>query len=522
MAGYQPRHDTDPVWFNGTQVNSLTVASAQTGVRITAVYGWDERPDVRDVRELRSGQDGEYADNLYLGGRTITLEGEVYGSSWVNLQARKRTLAALFVPSSDEVLLKIPDPATVSPTGVYASTGMTGYERVMCRVVEAIQFGDTLDPMCQVFQVILRASDPRVYSDTVTSTDSGTTGTAARTVTVDQGGTYETPPTLTVTGPTASTWSVAEPSSGLQLDVSGLTLAASETATLGVIDRTFTFSATYQSARLKSLFPPVGIWMLNEAAGVTADNAEGTSARDGTYTGGYSLNQSSFASGIASVDVNGSTGYVSIPYVAALHPASATFEGWFYFDSTSGTQTIVDGITSNRGLRFEWSGTQFVGTWGTGAGTASKSVTPYVTVATATWYRVVALYDATASIYAFEVRDTAGTLVAGGNTPAITYSAATSGGHRLGSSLAGTNFFNGRLSACAVYSTPNAVVTGALNAIVNDFPLSNGEATNAYTYLSASTARWASLGTGSSTYTLNSSGLNTGSKLTVAYRDARS
>jgi len=118
MPGYQPRNETDPVWFNGNQVNSLTALTAAggVGVHITAVYGWDDRPDVRDVRENRSGQDGEYADNLYLGGRTITIEGTVQGSTWANLQVRKRALAAIFNPSSTEALLKIPDPATASPT----------------------------------------------------------------------------------------------------------------------------------------------------------------------------------------------------------------------------------------------------------------------------------------------------------------------------------------------------------------------------------------------------------------------
>jgi hypothetical protein len=44
---------------------------------------------------------------------------------------------------------------------------------------------------------------------------------------------------------------------------------------------------------------------------------------------------------------------------------------------------------------------------------------------------------------------------------------------------------------------------------------------SAYTYLTASSTTWATLGTGSSTYTLASSGLNTGSKLNITYRDAR-
>lgn len=508
MPGYQPRHDTDPVWFNGTMVNTLAITSAQAGVRITAVYGWDDRPDVRDVRELRSGQDGEYADNLYIGGRTITLEGEVYGSSWVNLQSRKRTLAALFQPSSDEVLLKIPDPATVSPTTVYATTGMSGYERVSCRVVEAIQFMDSLDPMCQVFQVILRASDPRVYSDTETSTDSGTSGTSARTATVDQGGSYETPPTLTVTGPTASTWSVSEPTSGLVLGTTSLDLVAGETVSFDVLNRTVDYTSTYSGVRLQR-GDVIAQWMLAETSGTTADNAQGTSGYDGTYTGGFTLNQSGPVSGVASVELNGSTGYVTVPYSAALNPNAMTLEGWVRFDTTSGTQTVVESFDSNRGWSLKLSSGLLQLT--SGDASSEQSHFNYISRSAATWYHVAIVLDAAADSLKLYV-DAAPDI----NTNRSGFVMATSGALQFGRRDT-TNYLDGRLSAFTMY---NSALSQA--DIVELYLASAATTTlSGYQYLDASTARWANLGTGSSTYTLDSSGLNTGSKLNVAYRDAR-
>lgn len=519
MPGFQPRHDTDPVWFGDTQVNNLLVASQQTGVRLTAIHGWDDRPDVRDVRELRSGQDGEYADNLYLGGRTITVEGEVYGSSWVDLQARKRVLAALFQPASTESVLKVPDPATAAPGTVWSSSGMTGYERASVRVVEAIQFGDTLDPACQVWQVVLRASDPRVYSDVETSTDSGTSGTSARTVTVDQGGSYETPPTLTVTGPATSPITVSSSDGETSLGIVGLGMVAGDTLQFDCDERTITLASGYASTRLAGALPPTAIWMMQDG-GSTADNSEGTAALDGTFTGGYSKPVTGFTSGLSGVDLNGTTGYVSLPNNAALYPASVAFEVWAKFDTLSMTQTIVDGLTSNRGFRLSiLSGSQLELRVGNGSSTVTSSSTyagePLVT---GRWYRFVVYAHsgyAGCIVYAAPGETLANYFLFGF---AVAYANQSAGGYRIGSTLAGAQFLDGSVSAAAIYPASSVSDTG----IVGAYPSVNtGASVSAYSYLDAATARWANLGTGSTTYTLNSSGLNTGSKLNVAYRDAR-
>ena len=511
MPGYQPRHDTDPVWFNGTQVNNLTVTSDQTGVLITAVHGWDDRPDVRDVRSNRSGQDGEYADNLYLGGRTITIEGEVYGSTWANLQSRKRTLAALFIPTSTEVLLKIPDPSTTSPTAVYASTGMTGYERSSVRVVEAIRFGETRDPRCQVFQVVVRASDPRIYSDVATSTDSGTSGTAARTVTVDQGGTYETPPTVTATGPTAATWSVYEPSSGLVVGVEGLALGSGEAVAIDVDDRRLTWTAAYQRARtLRS--DVIAGWMFNETSGTTADNIQGTATYDLTYTGGFTLNQSGHASGVASVALNGTTGYMTKSYTAGLNTAATTLEGWVKVTGSAGSCVVsCVNATYNQGyyLAIDHSAGGITLQWAASVPVMDTIYAP-LPVSVGTWMHVAfTLKNGEQRLYVN------GEVVGSGASGFVPATAQSLDFGRL--QVGPTAYVAGNFGPWFMFSSAltESEVANLYAASASTMEI------DAYSYVDASSSRWRNLGTSSSVFTLASSGLNTGSKLNATYRDAR-
>lgn len=63
----------------------------------------------------------------------------------------------------------------------------------------------------------------------------------------------------------------------------------------------------------------VGYWPLDEATGSTADNAEGTAARDGTYSN-VTLGQTGIGDGGTSASFNGTTSYVNI-YSASLNTA---------------------------------------------------------------------------------------------------------------------------------------------------------------------------------------------------------
>lgn len=98
--------------------------------------------------------------------------------------------------------------------------------------------------------------------------------------------------------------------------------------------------------------------------------------------------------------------------------------------------------------------------------------------------------------------------------------APTATGLRFGARLGGTNFFNGKLGpiASGYTSTTNRWISEieSFNASVT-----NSGTVNSMSKLDFSTAMWSGVDPGSTTYTLNSTGLNTGSKLSVQYRQAR-
>lgn len=505
--GYQPPL-SHPVFYNGTAINAENWQTGTNGVAITRVEGWHDAPDVRDVRELNSGRDGELADNLYLGGRTITLEGVISGSSYADLQTKKLALSAKLIPSSSEYVLKMPLASNASPSWTHADS-MADFERVNARVIEGVQYGENDGPLLQAWSVVLRASDPLVYSDTLTTVDSGTTGTAARTAAVSNTGTYPSPGKIVVTGPTATTWTVSDSDGDTLLQFSGLTLAGTSSNTaIDIEARTITTTQPYKETRL-SLATANSLWMLDETAGTTADNAEGTAARDGTYTGGYTLNQAGPATGLTSVDLNGTTGYISVPYSAALWPTRDLFEIWFNTDAISGTQTIFDSLSSQRGWRLEIDSSGYLD-WSTGRAGVTVTKQNITKLAASTWYQVIIDMTSSGAIYVNGSKLLPIVSVDYPDKPTAT-------GFRLGSTLAGTNFFNGKIGPVFQLAT-----SSALNVIeVLTSSLTNSGVVSSYDKLDFATALWSNIDTGSTTYTLDSTGLNTGSKLSVQYRSAR-
>jgi hypothetical protein len=107
MPGYAPR-TTDQVVYNDQNVNNTELLTESYGVGVTGMFGWDDSVEVRDTREAKPGQHGEDALTSFMGGRSITIQGDVTGSTWENLQTRKRALAAVFAPTDDEVVLRLP------------------------------------------------------------------------------------------------------------------------------------------------------------------------------------------------------------------------------------------------------------------------------------------------------------------------------------------------------------------------------------------------------------------------------
>ncbi|MBV9818708.1 MAG: beta-propeller fold lactonase family protein [Solirubrobacterales bacterium] len=89
----------------------------------------------------------------------------------------------------------------------------------------------------------------------------------------------------------------------------------------------FTTGGTYSQAILAD--HPVSYWRLGERSGTTAADSAGT--HPGTYTGGYTLGTPGALAGDpdTAVTLNGSSGYVNVPFTAALNPAgSFSVQAW--------------------------------------------------------------------------------------------------------------------------------------------------------------------------------------------------
>jgi hypothetical protein len=130
------------------------------------------------------------------------------------------------------------------------------------------------------------------------------------------------------------------------------------------------------------------------------------------------------------------------------------------------------------------------------------------------WRHVVATYDNNARLGRVYVNgvdattsQTAGAATRASSSVTLELGRVPSTGHFDGK-IGPVAYFNAALSAAEVAD----LYASATSATVDS---------SAYRYLVSSSSRWANLGTGSSVYTLSSSGLNTGSKLNVTYRDAR-
>lgn len=354
--GYQPPVN-HPVFFNGSALNTQNWQTGTDGVLIRRVSGWDDAPDVRDTRELNAGRDGELADNLYLGGRVIVIEGMVSGATYADLQAKKAALVAKLIPSATEYVLKMPLASNTSPSWTHADS-MTDFERVTARVVEGVQFGENEAPLLQPFAVTLKASDPRIYSDTLTTVDSGTTGTAARTATISNTGIVPTPVEITVTGPYDTSygdWVVKSSDGALKMQFYNNKLSASMSTTINTKTRTVVNTETYLRARANLTGTTGSVWLVNETSGTTANDSK--SAKNGTYNGGFTLNQAGPSSGLSSVLLDGTSGYIELPStIWDVTVRERVFELWFKptdFYPAALTRLFDSNYAGGSGMRFD-------------------------------------------------------------------------------------------------------------------------------------------------------------------------
>ena len=318
---------------------------------------------------------------------------------------------------------------------------MTGWERSTCKVVEPILFGDMIGSSAQTFQVVMRASDPLIYADTET-TDDGTITAYA--------GTVDTPAKLAVTiqGSGATYMSVASDAippahiARATVPAAWNSVAASFTTTMDLVVDAATRDAYFAMPHYTSrtlVYEAVWYYRLNEAAGVTADNAEGTAAYDGTINGTPLLNQTGPATDMKSIYFDGVDDSVSRAWDAALFPDEWTMEAWCK-DAATGGGYVLDYTTgTTKGVRIYDGGSYILVEVG--------NATALINVAdakktTQTWTHIAVTYRAgLVCVYLNGVLF--------GAVP-LTFAEPTAGTYYIGRSNAAA-FYKGNISGVGVY-----------------------------------------------------------------------
>lgn len=231
-------------------------------------------------------------------------------------------------------------------SGYYGANDTDGYERITGRVVaDSLVFGAMLDTAGQEFAVQIRASDPRIYADTVTTVSDTLVG-SDWVASFTNNGKASTPGIIEVTAGVTTYNGIIGHSSGQRASLN-LQYAGGDVITLDGAARRVVHNMTYHRVRTDVL-DAVAHWRFNETSGVTADNVEGTAAYDGTYTGGVTLNQAGHAASVIAASFDGVNDYVTVPFSAALNPPEFSFECWLN-PSATGYMPIANSLNGTTG-----------------------------------------------------------------------------------------------------------------------------------------------------------------------------
>lgn len=200
---------------------------------------------------------------------------------------------------------------------------------------------------------------------------------------------------------------------------------------------------------------PIAYWRLGDASGPTAADSASGGANPGTYNGGFTLGQGGAPQSDPDTAAlfNGSTGYVEVPFAAALNPASFSVECWAYVTGgAGGFRAVVSArdivATNTRGFILYASDVNKWEFWiGTGTAAWTGLVGPAVVLNS--WNHLVGTYDGTSSRFYVN-----GVLVAGPTASAFVANAARPLRIAAGQNEGAANFFvPGTEDEVAVYNT---------------------------------------------------------------------
>lgn len=157
---------------------------------------------------------------------------------------------------------------------------------------------------------------------------------------------------------------------------------------------------------------PVGWWKLDECQGGTAyDNsgngnngtitigATGTQTAMGTcQTSGTAWGNGATGKWNASLSLDGTDDYVTIPHKSALMPTSVTVSGWVKFNSNSSWMIVNKAPGNTPGSYYIYGDSLSDGMWSIFGPTATRYNCSVGSLTTGTWYHLVGTFDATSGV----------------------------------------------------------------------------------------------------------------------------
>jgi hypothetical protein len=198
----------------------------------------------------------------------------------------------------------------------------------------------------------------------------------------------------------------------------------------------------------------VSYWRLDEPSGTTATDAK--SALNGTYTGGFTQNQTAGGTQLTkSTLFNGTTGCVTVPTVAALHPtATLSLEAWVKLTALPSSNNLIAGCgftaNSNPFIDYSfWINSSNQLNFEVGVGTTRNTLNWPTALTASTWYYLAATYDGTT----IRLYINGNQIVTMPATGAVNNSGQTFEIARYKRGAATGEFLNGSVSDVALYNT---------------------------------------------------------------------
>ncbi len=163
---------------------------------ITEIDGLGD-PDVRDVRDVKTDDDGEIPQNSFYGGRTLVINGTIRAYSPPKLRDMQMALRSAFVDIKNEYPLR------------FRLGDFSRDHYISCKKISPMMWSETQQDqmVTRDFQITLRASNPRflswmTYSNVATPSSSGS---LQEIFVVTNTGNYFAQPVFRIYGPSSTT-----------------------------------------------------------------------------------------------------------------------------------------------------------------------------------------------------------------------------------------------------------------------------------------------------------------------------